>query len=199
MALEVVERNAYHVPKCVLSILLWIKKEEITVWILGIRKAVVNSLVLGLHVLSDPFESPSDTVEVYRQTNRYSCNGGPCEACCVSSGREHDKSFCGSGLSLCCSQWRENPNFWSEVRIQKNFDRRSVNVLLRQGKIITPVGCKENTGKECQVENNQIDRCVENKGNKLLFIQKGKVPWTEKIFMNSKNLCQALTKEQVQC
>lgn len=40
---------------------------------------MVNSVVLGLHVLSDSFESPRGNLEVYRQPN------GPCEAHCVLS------------------------------------------------------------------------------------------------------------------
>lgn len=58
-------------------------KEEITVWILEVQRAVVNSVVLWLQVLSDSFESPSGTLEVYRQTDRYHCNRGPCDVCYV--------------------------------------------------------------------------------------------------------------------
>lgn len=60
-------------------------KGEITVWILAVRRAVVNSVVLWLQVLSDSFESPSGTFEFYRQTDRYRCNWGPCHVCYVHS------------------------------------------------------------------------------------------------------------------
>lgn len=91
---------------------------------------MVNSVVLWLQVLSDSSESPSGSLEVYRQTNWVT--------------------------SPCCSQWQKNPNLWSEVQIQKNLDTRSVNVLLEQPvtweKSLTPFGCKENITKGYQVE-----------------------------------------------
>lgn len=105
-------------------------KEEITVRILGVRRAVVNSVVLWLQVLSDSFESPSGTLEVYRQTNRYSWNGKPCEACCTLSHQTQSEFLMWLGYKSLLQPMTENPHplIWgSDIK-----ETWYINVLLGQ-------------------------------------------------------------------